>query len=116
MEEIKFITCSGVNEYTNVEQMLSLAEKYPSVEFGVQVSGLKCSFETPRYRWIHQVQNFVQKSKKRVNLALHINPKWVEGFCFNDLAPELLELLMLNGADDKVLFRRVQLNFKIGRD
>jgi len=116
MNRLKFITCSGVNEFTDIGQMLELADKYPMVEFGIQVSALKCSCDTPRYWWIKAIQNELFKHKRKLNLALHINQSWVENLCQGILEPEVFELLHLTDIDDEPLFKRIQLNFRIGRD
>ena len=115
-QELKFVTCSGANEFTDIDRMISLSKKFPLVEWGLQVSGKKCSQETPRWDWIHSIHQSLQAQKKAINLALHVNADWVEEFCIDRVSPELNTLLRMRDVTGSPFFRRVQLNFKIGRE
>lgn len=115
-QKLKFITCSGANEHTNIEELVSLSNQYPIVEWGIQVSGKKCSVGTPRLEWIHNLHDFLQSTNTSIKLALHINADWVDAFTSGEIPQELTELLRLKNVDGRSLFYRIQLNFKIGRD
>ena len=116
MRTIAFITCSGANEFVDIEQIAALSKKYPVIEFGIQVSGKKCAANSARYWWLKALNNYVVEHKLPINLSLHLNQDWAEGFCDGDIPIPLLELLMMRDYENKLLFRRVQLNFKIGRE
>lgn len=109
------VTCSGANEHTGIEEMVELALKYP-VEYGIQVSGKKCAYGTPRWLWLKKLQQYLQLENLVIDLALHVNQDWVEGFTSGEVAQELDELLKMQDVDGNLLFKRVQLNFKIGRE
>ena len=113
---LKYITISGTNEHTNVEDLAVLLFKYPVAEAGIQVSGEKCSYGSPRFEWIMSLYRFLNKNKMRVNVALHLNKDWVEQFCAGEVVPELKELLKLRYYNGEKFIKRVQLNFKIGRE
>lgn len=116
-EELKFITCSGANEFTDIKGMIALSEEFPIIEWGIQVSGKKCSIGSLRWDWIHELQNTLQHRKQLINLALHVNADWVENFTRDErLEYELGSLLELKNPEGGPLFSRVQLNFKIGRE
>lgn len=114
--EIKTITCSGTNEHTEIVGLAVLLTKFPIAEAGIQVSGRKCSFSTPRYMWVKRLASFLNNNKLDVNLALHVNEDWVENFCCGKIAPELEEILNLSDFRGNKLIKRIQLNFKIGRE
>ena len=46
---VKTITCSGANENTSIDGLLSLLSEFPMAEAGIQISAEKCSVGTPRY-------------------------------------------------------------------
>ena len=94
MEKLKFITCSGVNEnISDVGELFVLSQKYPQIEFGVQVSGRKCSFNSERFKWIRDILRYSLVNCLPINMSLHINQDWVEGLCQGQIVDELLELL-----------------------
>ncbi len=114
--KLKYITCAGVNEHTDIEDLFKLYAEFPIVEFGIQVSGRKCNYATPRWAWLKQLYAEVLNRKVALPLALHLNQDWVLGFCNGQVPAPLQELLSWNNHLQKPMFQRVQLNFKIGRD
>lgn len=114
--KLKIITCSGTNEYTDIRDLVDLLTEYPIAEAGIQTSSIKCSFATPRFEWIHHLAAYLYEKKQIINLALHMNQDWVENFCFGIIAPELEDILNLSDYQGNKLIKRIQLNFKIGRE
>lgn len=114
--KIKYITCSGANEFTDIDGMFNLYQQFPKIEFGIQVSQRKCYENSPRFQWLQILRSEIFARKVSLPLALHLNQSWVEGFCFNEIPYELEELLSYCSFDDAPIFKRIQLNFKIGRD
>ena len=116
-QELMYITCSGANEFTDIAGMVSLSMKYPLIEWGIQVSGKKCSQGTPRWNWIHELHRYLQEKNQAISLALHMNVDWVENFTRDEqLIPEVQKLLELKDVDEEPFFQRIQLNFKLGRE
>ena len=91
--KLKCVTCSGTNEFTKIDDLFALYQEFPSVEFGIQVSGKKCSSGSARLAWLNNLKNQVLRKRKSLPLALHLNQDWVEGFCDGIKIPELQELL-----------------------
>lgn len=114
--KIKMITCSGPNEHTNPEKLLDLLAEFFDSEAGIQVSGDKAELGMPRYEWIKELSGLVRKQFRNINLALHVNKDWVEKLGQGIVVPELAEFLELEDGQGNKLFRRVQLNFKVGRE
>lgn len=113
---LKTITCSGANEHNAIEPLIMMLSKYPKAELGIQVSGKKAAFATARYWWLQALRNAMDVSYK-VPVALHINSDWVERFCQGDIASELETWLNYSRlASGEPFIKRVQLNFKIGRE
>lgn len=110
--KIKIITCSGPNEKVNTSEVLSLLSDYSIAEIGVQSSGIKCSYGTPRYNWIKKLVDEAQNYSDSLQAALHINLDWCEDFCNGVVAPELAEFLSFRHKN-KPFFSRVQLNFTL---
>ncbi len=115
--DLKCVTISGTNEYTDIKDLVDLLCKYPKAEIGIQVSDKKFYYESQRYDWFLSLYNRAQNIGQNLNVALHINPGWVEKFCDGYIAAELSKVLTLKNRHDGSLFvKRLQLNFKIGRD
>ena len=112
---IKYITCSGANEHTDIDSMISLGRDFSLVEYGVQVSGRKCSFSSDRWAWLKELHQKEIEQNVRLNVSLHLNQDWVEKFCAGKYVPEL-ETLLSWRIGRKKFIHRVQLNFKIGRE
>ncbi len=113
---LKFVTCSGANEFTNVDALFALYQDFPCVEFGIQVSGKKCGFDSARFAWLKTLKKEISLRNLKLPLALHINQDWVESFCNGEVVAELQELFSWADKHGEPLFQRVQLNFKIGRE
>lgn len=112
---LSLVTCSGANEHTDIEGLVSLLEE-TFFELGIQVSGEKASHDSDRYWWIKELYYRLKDEDILSRFALHLNRDWVERFCFGELAPELKEFLAMRDCYGFPFFGRVQLNFKIGRD
>ncbi len=115
-QKLKFITCSGANEFTNITDLVSLSEKFPMIEWGIQVSGKKCGQGSARLAWIQRLHHCLRTDNQKLQMALHINADWVDGFTAGELPTELISLLRLKNIKNAPFFGRVQLNFKLGRD
>lgn len=115
--KLKFITCSGANEHTDIDELASLLSSFHNIaEVGIQVSGKKVFFGSPRYMWLKMLHYRFQSLWPRPCFALHLNQDWVENFCDGTYPTELIEFLKFRYPDGKPFFGRVQLNFKIGRE
>ncbi len=114
--KLKFITCSGANEHTDIERLVNLCTDYSLSEIGIQVSGRKASFSLPRYWWIKALQYYIEREPMNVRIALHLNEDWVESFCRGEIPPELGHFLKMKDYYGNPFVKRVQLNFKIGRE
>ncbi len=110
------ITCSGANEHTEIEALVSMIRSFRNAELGIQVSNLKGAFATARYWWLRALYLYLLQNRISIPVALHINSGWVEDFCQGKVAPELENFLFLFGANKRPFIKRVQLNFKIGRE
>ena len=114
--DLQFVTISGANEHTNVPDLVQLLEDYPIAEIGVQVSDEKCTYGSPRFNWIKNLVYYVNYFRLSVNAALHVNLKWVEAISQGKIVPELWDLLAYRDTNGDYFFKRIQLNFKIGRE
>lgn len=115
-QKLKFITCSGANEFTDIVGLVSLSEKFPIIEWGIQVSGKKCGQGSARLAWIQKLHQTLQNNNQKLQMALHINADWVDAFTSGEIPMELTSLLRLKNVEGSPFFTRIQLNFKIGRD
>lgn len=114
---LEIITCSGANEYTDIDLLVSLLQRYPRAELGIQVSGKKAAFSTARYWWIETLFKTMVEKMYLFSISLHINNDWVESFCQGQVPKELDKWLnTYHFATGEPFIKRVQLNFKIGRE
>lgn len=114
--KLKFITCSGANETTQISELGALMASFPKMEIGIQVSGKKCFLGSKRYLWIFDLAHFLYAHNILANIALHINSDWVERFCAGETVTEIEQILALKDHLGQPLVNRLQLNFKIGRE
>lgn len=105
------VTITGADDSIKPQELLSLTQEFPFVEWGILASfnNTYLSGGTKRYpspRWISDLQAVAETTGALPNLALHINGSWVR-----DL------LLGGAGAPSHLLhcFGRVQLNFHAER-
>ena len=115
---LKFITCSGANENTSIEDLVNTFSNIyvPEVVLGVQVSGKKASFGTARYWWLRALYGFLEVNDENLNVSLHVNQDWVERFIKGDVPQELDYFLRLQRDYNVPFIKTVQLNFKLGRE
>lgn len=114
--KLKYITCSGANEHTNIDELLALAKEYPMMEIGIQVSDKKITDNPARFDWIMALQEKVAAQKLAPNIALHVNGNWVQQFANRAMIPELEYFLSLGNGSNGRLISRLQINFLIGND
>ena len=108
------IVLSGANEHTDAQAIISLCKNCSYLaELGIQVSGEKAYYSSGRYWWL---QLLCHLATPDINIALHLNKDWVEDFCAGKIPPELETFLALSHPDGSPKIKRIQLNFKIGRD
>ena len=114
---LRYITCSGTNESTDIKGLINLMKKYQYfAEIGVQVSDKQSPKGGERLEWIHDLVHELKAADRTINAALHVNQGWVEQMCRGIVVPELEELIGLKSVDGQPFFKRIQLNFKLGRD
>ncbi|MBR1825253.1 MAG: hypothetical protein IJ770_01550 [Alphaproteobacteria bacterium] len=111
-----FITCSGTNEFTDIEKLVALMQEFPLGEIAVQVSEKQSPKGGARLEWVRELAAYLNENNVAVNAALHVNRAWVEELCRGVVVPELQNLLRLRDIYGLPLFKRLQLNFKLGRD
>ncbi len=114
---LKFVSCSGANEHTGIDDLLILLSDFsPKAEACIQVSGKKASWGSARYWWLRALFYRAVMTNTVVNFALHLNQDWVEKFCAGQSVGELSEFLNWKNSVGLPFFGRVQLNFRIGRE
>ncbi len=113
---LNYVTCSGTNEFTDIRELIDLMQEYPLGEIAVQVSEKQSPAGGARIEWVRELSAYLKDNGLSINAALHINRRWVEELCRGIVVPELQELIDLQDVDGLPLFRRLQLNFKLGRD
>ena len=113
---LKYITCSGANEHTNIDDLLALVKEYPIMEIGIQVSEKKIMENPARFDWITALHEKVVTLKIAPNIALHVNGDWVQQFANRAIIPELDYFLTLRNGLKDCFIKRLQVNFLIGNN
>ncbi len=113
---LNFVTCSGANEFTDIKGLVNLMREFPLGEIAVQVSEKQSPAGGARIEWVHQLSAYLKDCNTSINAALHVNHGWVENLCRGIVVPELQDLMELSDIYGLPLFKRIQLNFKLGRD
>lgn len=113
---LNFVTCSGTNEFTDIRELVALMQEFPLGEIAVQVSEKQSPAGGARIEWVRELASYLKDNNIAINAALHINRTWVEQLCKGIILPELQDLIELQDIYGLPLFKRLQLNFKLGRD
>lgn len=113
---LNFVTCSGTNEFTDIKDLVALMREFPLGEVAVQVSEKQSPAGGARIEWVRQLVAYTNEHNLSICAALHVNRTWVENLCRGIVVPELQEMLQLRDIYGLPFFRRIQLNFKLGRD
>jgi len=113
---LQYVTVSGPNEFTDIKGLAELMTEFKLGEIGIQVSDKQSPAGGARIEWIHELVSYLRASNTPMNAALHVNLGWVEALCHGRVDDTLKELLELTDMYRQPFFKRVQLNFKIGRD
>ncbi len=111
-----YATCSGINEYTSIPSLVKLMGMYQFGEIAVQVSEKQSSGGNERIEWVRNLAAYIKSRDISINAALHVGHKWVEELCRGNVVPELKQFLDIRDIFNTPLFKRVQLDFKMGRD
>ncbi len=107
--QLRYITCSGANENTNIKELINLANTSNLVEIGIIANSSTMKKGKPQYEWFEQLLNTQESANMK--LALHINGDWCTDLCAGKIAPELKELLDLkNQTTGTPVINRWQLN------
>lgn len=113
---LKFITCSGADEHTNIDDLLALAKEYPLMEIGIQVSNEKVTKNPPRFDWLMALHEKVVKQHLTPNIALHICGEWVQQFANREMLPEADYFMSLADGHRGFFIKRLQVDLLIGNN
>ncbi|MDD4111021.1 MAG: hypothetical protein PHS54_05705, partial [Clostridia bacterium] len=105
---IKTISCCGANELLKEKDLINFLKKNPNVEIGVGVSSNKCMEDMPRYVWVADLFEALQKEKNIKNLALHVNGDWNKEIIVEGKLPKNLNYFLYRSYKKMI---RMQLNF-----
>lgn len=117
--KIEYITCSGICEHNNIEEIVALGKKYQNAEFAVQTSRDKLFQHSERYEFFRTL--VAACTMNDVNLAMHVNLEYRTDLC-RGIVPEIFrDLWNIRRCDgmqraDKPVIGRVQININGGQD
>lgn len=114
--ELKYITCTGADEHTNIDDLLALLKEYPLAEIGIHVSRKEVTENSVRFDWIMALHDKIVEQKLAPNIALHVNGDWIQQFANRAMIPELDYFLTLLDGQKGCFVKRLQINFSIGND
>lgn len=100
--KLKHITFTGVDEYTDIEELCRIQKEYPLSEFGVLLTD---SWEGNGYRYADPKQLLPTLADKGLNLSCHLCGKIARDAVLNNFSPTL-DLC----GDYFRIFKRCQLN------
>ncbi len=108
---VLYVTCAGVDERTNIGNLVRLMETFQFGEIGIEVSERQFSVHNERIKWIKELNDYILRDNRFVNAALHISGTWAENMCHGIVVPELQPLLKLQDIYKTPLFKRIKLDF-----
>ena len=111
---VTFITCSGVDEKTDVVELVRFLQANPRVEALVCVSEKNCFQGSPLFVWLKNLISVLQKKFLPLHLSLRLCSQWGQNFVRGHLPSELSEILSAEYPDGGKIFYRLQPEFSIG--
>ncbi|MBQ7633797.1 MAG: hypothetical protein IJS88_06775 [Alphaproteobacteria bacterium] len=108
---VLYVTCTGVDERTNIGSLVKLMETFQLGEIGIEFSEKQSSVYDERIKWIQELNDYILRNNLFVNAALHISGTWAENMCHGIIVPELQPLLKLRDIYKTPLFKRIKLDF-----
>lgn len=103
---IRYVTLTGADDNTPIDEIIELSERYPFVEWGILFSQAKAG--VPRYPSLDWVLSLCKCKKFGMNFAAHLCGKWVED-AFNG------RITFLEDFDMNLGFDRLQFNCNGGK-
>lgn len=97
---LRYCTFTGVDAWTDLDQLISLSHAYPFVEWGFLYSPTRAGGDN-RYMTVKQIRDSSRYLNTKCNLSLHLCGKGVNEFLSNKLPFSVHP------------FKRIQLNFNI---
>jgi hypothetical protein len=108
------IVCSGANETTAPDDLISFISAYPKAELGVQLSGDRCHDGSPRHVWLSALAEKIKATP--INVGLHCNFDWAESMLNGDIPEIIQEFLDMAHGNGSPVFSNIQINFRAGLD
>jgi hypothetical protein len=108
---LRYITCSEVNEHVKPTDAMALLKKSPLIELGIQSSGRVMEIGTPRHQWMEMMLRMSNQEQRPLNIALHLNYDWCTEFCNAQFPKEIEKYIFAkHKRTDFPMFQRWQLN------
>lgn len=110
--KLQYITCSDPRDHNSFDELFGLWNIDPRVEIAVQMHPGKVSPEKPRYQWVKELVDKLNRiPQQNPNFAIHVNNDWCDEIC-NGRIPEALYPLFCAWHYDtkKMVVGRIQLN------
>ena len=108
--KVKYLTCAGLTEQTNIDSVLNLAAKYPLAEFAVGISTKINEPNNPRYEWLLNVVDRVRQDNSRINLSLRLSMEATCIFIKDYFSPQMKQLFSCGNKNAEPIFGRVKLD------
>jgi len=111
---LEYITCSGMREQNDIDEIINLGKKYPMAEFAVQASRENFSPYMPRYVWFDTLVHAARVNK--IKLAMHVNLDYRTELCHGNIPYSLRRLWEVRRDNGTPVIGRVQVNIDGGND
>lgn len=87
---LRYITFSDPDENTPIEKLIELLKISEKVELAVQAMASTMSVDMPKYNWFDKLIELSESQEKPLNISMHVNYNWCDGFFGGQLSNELL--------------------------
>lgn len=108
--KVKYLTCGGLTEQTNIDSVLKLAEKYPLAEFAVGISTKINEPNDPRFEWLMKLVERVRQEGLRINLSIRLSMEATCTFIKDYFSPQMRQLFSCGNKNAEPIFGRVKLD------
>ncbi|HNY25201.1 MAG TPA: hypothetical protein PKJ33_01475 [Alphaproteobacteria bacterium] len=80
---LRYITCSGIREFTSVEKIINLLKLSDKVEIAFPGDSSIMKYKMPGNEWFSETIDILSCIENADNLAMHIVGDWAVKFCKN---------------------------------
>lgn len=105
---LRYITCSGIREFTSYEKIIALLNLSKKVEIGIPANSYIMGNKQPGNEWLFDLLDISSEMENPLNISIHMDNDWAQLFCEKGIIPfDIVEWFFANSKQtDKPVVKR----------